>query len=41
MAEFHFYASGPSPTNTEKLWTNGNEAEKNLIRNKIKLALDF
>lgn len=41
MTEFHFYASGPSKTNPKKLWTTGTEAEKNIIRNKIKLATDW
>lgn len=41
MAEWHFYAAGPSKTNARKLWTTGTEAEKNLIREKIQLALDW
>lgn len=41
MAEFHFYASGPSKTNPLKLWTNGNEAQKDLIRKKITLGKEF
>lgn len=28
MAEWHFYASGPSKENPRKLWTIGNELEK-------------
>ncbi len=41
MAEFHFYASGPDKKNPKKKWTTGTEEEKKLIRNKIKLVLDF
>ncbi len=41
MAEWHFYASGPSRTNPQKLWTTGTEYEKNLIRRKIETALDW
>ncbi|MGL4345911.1 MAG: glycoside hydrolase family 5 protein, partial [Cellulosilyticaceae bacterium] len=39
MAEWHFYASGPSKDNARKLWTVGTPAEKNLINEKIDLAL--
>lgn len=39
MAEWHFYASGPSKTNERKLWTIGTEQEKALINEKINLAL--
>ena len=39
MAEWHFYASGPSKENERKLWTTGTEKEKQLIREKIDLAL--
>lgn len=39
MAEWHFYASGPSKTNERKLWTTGTDAEKTLIQEKIDLAL--
>ncbi len=39
MAEWHFYAAGPSKTNAKKLWTTGTETEKRLILEKIKLAL--
>lgn len=39
MAEWHFYASGPSKTNDRKLWTTGTEAERALITEKINLAL--
>jgi hypothetical protein len=41
MAEWHFYASGPSPVDKEKLWTSGTAAEKDIIRNKIKTAMDW
>lgn len=41
MAEFHFYASGPSKTNENKLWTTGEVSEKDKIKNKINLALDW
>lgn len=39
MAEWHFYASGPSKTNEKKLWITGSGAEKQLIWDKIRLAL--
>lgn len=39
MAEWHFYAAGPSKTNERKLWTTGTEQEKALINEKIELAL--
>lgn len=39
MAEWHFYASGPSKTNERKLWTTGTEQQKKLITDKISLAL--
>lgn len=41
MAEWHFYASGPDKTNENKKWTTGTEQEKNLIRAKIKTAIDW
>ncbi len=41
MAEWHFYAAGPSKTNDRKLWTTGTEAEKKLITDKIDLALKW
>lgn len=41
MAEWHFYASGPSKTNERKLWTIGTEEEKALINEKIDLALEW
>lgn len=39
MAEWHFYASGPSKENPRKLWTTGKDNEKKLIKDKINLAL--
>lgn len=41
MAEWHFYASGPSKKNSQKLWTSGTNQEKQIIRNKIQAALDW
>jgi len=38
MAEWHFYASGPSKTNANKLWTTGTDAEKKIITDKIARA---
>ncbi len=39
MAEWHFYAAGPSKTNPKKQWTVGTPAEKALITKKIEAAL--
>lgn len=41
MAEWHFYAAGPSKTNEKKLWTTGTDEEKKLIQNKINAALEW
>ncbi|MEA5010225.1 MAG: cellulase family glycosylhydrolase [Angelakisella sp.] len=41
MAEWHFYAAGPSKDNERKLWTTGTAAEKKLILDKINLALQW
>lgn len=41
MAEWHFYASGPSKDNARKLWTVGTPQEKALITEKIDLALEW
>lgn len=41
MAEWHFYASGPSKTNARKLWTTGTDYEKALIQEKVNLALSW
>lgn len=41
IAEWHFYASGPSKTNDRKLWTNGNINEMKLITDKINTALEW
>lgn len=39
MAEWHFYASGPSKTNERKRWTTGTQEERDLLSEKIDLAL--
>lgn len=41
MAEWHFYASGPSKTGTTKLWTIGTNEEKKIIKDKINYAIKF
>ena len=41
MAQWHFYASGPSKTNEKKLWTTGTKEEKEKIIEKINLALKW
>ena len=41
MAEWHFYASGPSKENQRKLWTSGTAEERALIQEKIDLALQW
>ncbi len=41
MAEWHFYAAGPSKDNDRKLWTTGTENEKKLITDKINYALEW
>ena len=41
MAEWHFYAAGPSKTNPKKIWTTGSRYEKNLILQKIKYAYNW
>lgn len=41
MAEWHFYAAGPSKSNEKKLWTTGTTEEKQLIKKSIKLAVDW
>ncbi|WP_293174708.1 hypothetical protein [Oceanithermus sp.] len=38
MAEWHFYASGPSKHNPKKKWTTGTPEEKRRILDKIALA---
>ena len=38
LAEWHFYASGPSPTNPKKLWTTGTQPERALIEAKVAAA---
>ena len=41
MAEWHFYAGGPSKTNAKKLWTTGTPEERKLVTDKIQTALDW
>ncbi len=41
MAEWHFYAAGPDKTNVNKLWTTGTPYEKQLIQDKIDIALQW
>ena len=41
MAEWHFYAAGPSKTNNKKRWTLGTAEEKQLIKKSIKVAVDW
>lgn len=41
MAEWHFYAAGPSKTTERKLWTIGTKEEKDKILDKIKIALEW
>lgn len=41
MAEWHFYAVGPSKTNEKKLWTTGTAAERQLVLDQIQIALDW
>lgn len=41
MAEWHFYASGPSKTNDRKLWTTGTLEEKQKVLDKINLAKEW
>lgn len=41
MAEWHFYAAGPSKTNNKKCWTTGTTEEKQQIKRSIKMAVDW
>ncbi|NOZ55288.1 MAG: glycoside hydrolase family 5 protein, partial [Calditrichaeota bacterium] len=41
MAEWHFYAAGPSKKSSKRLWTTGTEAERKLVTDKIQAALDW
>ena len=41
MAEWHFYAAGPSKTNDKKRWTTGTAEEKQKIKKSIKVAVDW
>ena len=41
MAEWHFYAAGPSKANDKKRWTTGTAEEKQKIKKSIKVAVDW
>ena len=41
MAEWHFYAAGPSKSNDKKRWTTGTAEEKQKIKKSIKVAVDW
>lgn len=41
MAEWHFYAAGPSRDNPKKLWTTGTDEEKQLVLDKINTAVEW
>ena len=41
MAEWHFFAAGPSKSNDKKRWTTGTEEEKQKIKKSIKVAVDW
>ena len=41
MAEWHFYAAGPSKSNDKKRWTTGTAEEKQKIKQSIKVAVDW
>lgn len=41
MAEWHFYAAGPSKSNVKKQWTTGTHSEKQLILDKIAAACQW
>ena len=41
MAEWHFYAAGPSKSNDKKRWTTGTEEERQKIKKSIKVAVDW
>lgn len=41
MAEWHFYASGPSKVNESKMWTTGTPEEKRIILDKIRTAKEW
>jgi Cellulase (glycosyl hydrolase family 5) len=41
MAEWHFYAAGPDKVNTLKKWATGTQTEKDLVSDKIKIAMDW
>ena len=41
MAEWHFFAAGPSKSNDKKRWTTGTEEERQKIKKSIKVAVDW
>ena len=41
MAEWHFYAAGPSKINPKKQWTTGTQQERQLILDKIRAACEW
>ena len=41
MAEWHFYAAGPSKSNDKKRWITGTAEEKQKIKKSIKVAVDW
>ena len=41
MAEWHFFAAGPSKSNDKKRWTTGTAEEKQKIKKSIKVAVDW
>lgn len=41
MAEWHFFAAGPSKSNEKKRWTTGTAEEKQKIKKSIKVAVDW
>lgn len=41
MAEWHFYASGPSKKGKQKQWTTGTPEERKLLTDKIDIALNW
>ena len=41
MAEWHFYAAGPSKINDKKRWITGTAEEKQQIKKSINIAVDW
>lgn len=41
MAEWHFFAAGPSKSNDKKRWTTGTAEEKQKIKKSTKVAVDW